>query len=179
MQTARSAMFMRSLLAVVGVTLSAVGAAAGDAPRLGVALSAEAVASWDISVFPDGRGLPPGRGTAVQGRVIYEAKCAGCHGVGGRGATAEELVGRGSLVGPDPEKTIGSYWPYATTIFDMTKRSMPMDAPGSLTDNEVYALTAYLLFANELISEVFEINPQTLSQVAMPNRNGFDRIEAR
>ena len=169
------------LISLVMIMLM-VGSSAGlgaTSPRLGTQLTPTDVAALDISIFPDGRGLPPGRGTAIEGRAIYDAQCASCHGAGGRGATAEELVGRGPLIGPNPDKTIGSYWPYTTTIFDMTKRSMPMSAPGSLTDDQVYAVTAYLLFANAIISEAFEINQLSLPQVAMPNREGFDRIEAK
>ena len=153
--------------------------AASSAPSLGTPLAATETAAWNISVYPDGRGLPPGRGTANEGRVIYDQQCARCHGKGGQGGTAEELAGPPSpLTGPDPGKTIGSYWPYATTIFDMTKRSMPMSAPGSLTDDQVYAVTAYLLFANGIIAQDYEINTQTLPLVKMPNRDGFDRIDA-
>lgn len=170
---------MQSFLAYAVFIGGSLTCSAGGSPRLGSPLTAEAVAAWDQSVFPDGRGLPVGRGTAIEGRVIYDAQCASCHGTGGRGATAGELVGRGPLTGPDPEQTIGSYWPYATTIFDMTKRSMPMGAPGSLSDDEVYAVTAYLLFANAIITRDFEINQQTLPLVTMPNRDGFDRIDAR
>ena len=150
------------------------------APKLGVSLTPAQVSAWNISVYPDGRGLPPGRGTAKGGRVVYDTQCASCHGPGGQGATAEELAGPPSkLTGPDPDKNIGTYWPYATTIFDMTKRSMPMGAPGSLTDDQVYAVTAYLLFANKIIAEDFEIDERTLPLVVMPNRDGFDRVDAR
>ena len=147
-------------------------------PKLGTPLTPAETAAWDISVFPDGRGLPPGKGTAREGRKVYDTQCAKCHGAGGQGATAEELVG-GSLKGPEPDKTIGTYWPYATTIFDVTKRSMPMQAPGSLSDDEVYAVTAYLLFANKIIAEDVEINGKTLPLIQMPNRDGFDRIDAK
>jgi S-disulfanyl-L-cysteine oxidoreductase SoxD len=151
-----------------------------DAPKLGKPLTSAQTAAWDISVFPNGKGLPPGRGTAKEGRSVYDKHCASCHGPGGRGATAEELAGSVSpLNGPDPDKTIGTYWPYATTLFDMTKRSMPMQAPGSLTDDQVYAVTAYLLFANKIIAEDFEVTETSLPAIKMPNRNGFDRIDAR
>jgi S-disulfanyl-L-cysteine oxidoreductase SoxD len=172
---------MRKVIgAAIAVLATGSVAAAGSSPKLGVPMTPAAVAAFDISIFPDGRGLPPGKGTVKAGRAVYDAQCAKCHGAGGRGATAEELAGSTSpLDGPDPDKTIGTYWPYATTIFDMTKRSMPMQAPGSLTDDEVYAVTAYLLYANKIIAEDFEINATTLPQVQMPNRNGFDRIDAK
>ena len=176
-------MFMRKgvFLALVPAfaVFAAVFAHAADTPKLGTPVSPAESAAWDISIFPDGQGLPPGKGTAKEGRVVYDAQCARCHGPGGQGATAEELAGPPSALNvPDPDKNIGTYWPYATTIFDMTKRSMPMQAPGSLTDDQVYAVTAYLLFANKIIPEDFEINQQTLPKVKMPNRDGFDRIDA-
>ena len=153
--------------------------AADLAPRLGRPISAEEAARFDLSVFPDGRGLPAGRGRAVQGAALYAEKCAACHGPGGRGATAEELAGGSApLTARSPDKTIGLYWPYATTLFDFTRRAMPMFAPGSLSADEVYALTAYLLFVNGVIAEADEMNPTTLPNVRMPNRNGFIGIDA-
>lgn len=169
-----------ALQAVAVVAFTCPAHAEPLAPKLGAPLTPAQVAAWNISVYPDGRGLPPGRGTAKEGRIVYDTQCASCHGAGGQGATAEELAGPPSkLTGPDPDKNIGTYWPYATTIFDMTKRSMPMAAPGSLTDDQVYAVTAYLLFANRIIAEDFVIDQQTLPQVKMPNRDGFDRIDVR
>ena len=167
------AMFL--LLAGPGLTQ------AGEAlrPRLGVPLTPAENAGWKINVFPDGRGLPEGRGTAKEGRAIYEAQCASCHGAKGEGHTADDLAGSTSpLNGPDPDKTIGTYWPYATTIFDMTRRSMPMQAPGSLTADQTYAVTAYLLFLNKIVAEDTVIDKTSLPQVKMPNRDGFDRIDA-
>ena len=200
MQKAMCAMFMREhgrrgawpcgsagllhrsagVAAALTMCAAAPGAAAADAaPRLGRALSAQEAARWDLSVFPDGRGLPVGRGTATQGAGLFAEKCAVCHGPGGRGATAEELAGgTAALTDKSPDKTIGLYWPYATTIFDFTRRAMPMFAPGSLSSDEVYALTAYLLFANGLIAEVDEMNATSLPKVRMPNRNGFVGIDS-
>jgi S-disulfanyl-L-cysteine oxidoreductase SoxD len=112
--------------------------------------------------------------------VVYAEKCASCHGEGGRGATAEELAGgTNQLNSKTPDKTIGLYWPYATTLFDLTRRSMPMNAPGSLTNDELYAVTAYLLFANGIIGERDEMNANTLPKVKMPNRDGFVGIDAK
>ena len=180
MSTLRSAL----LLAVVGVvTFGATGTWAAknvQSPRLGKPISEEEAAQWDRNVFPDGRGLPAGSGTAIDGRVIYDRKCASCHGEGGRGATAEELAGGTSaLNSKTPDKTIGLYWPYATTIFDFTRRAMPMNAPGSLTADEIYAVTAYLLFVNDIIGLRDEMNRQTLPKVRMPNRDGFLWIDAK
>ena len=153
---------------------------APETPRLGKPITAEEAAKWDLNVFPDGEGLPEGRGSAIEGKVIYDAKCASCHGEGGRGATAEELAGgTNQLKSKTPDKTIGLYWPYATTLFDFTRRSMPMNAPGSLTNDELYAVTAYLLFANKIIGERDEMNAKTLPRVRMPNREGFIWIDAK
>jgi cytochrome c len=137
-------------------------------------------ARWDLNVFPDGRGLPPGRGTAVEGAPLFAQKCTACHGSGGRGASAEELAGGTEpLTSATPDKTIGLYWPYATTVFDFIRRAKPMQGPGSLSADEVYALTAYLLFANGVIAERDEVNSKTLPRVRMPNRDGFIGIDAR
>jgi len=159
------------------------GAVAGGAllaPRLGRAITQEQAARSGLNVFPDGRGLPAGRGNAVEGAALYAEKCLSCHGPGGRGATAEELAGgRAALDSESPDKTIGLYWPYATTVFDFTRRAMPMDAPGSLSADQTYAVTAYLLFANALIGEREEMNADTLPRVRMPNREGFRFIDAR
>ena len=161
-------------------------AAAGDppqaepiAPRLGRPLGEAAAARFDLDVFPDGRGLPAGRGTAAEGRALYAARCAACHGPQGRGGTAEDLAGAEEpLTARTPDKTIGSYWPYATTVFDFVRRAKPMDAPGSFTDDEVYALTAFLLFANGLVGETDPIDATTLPRVRMPNRDGFFGVDA-
>lgn len=169
-------------LAFLAIPLFVVTAAAsaGEAPRLGRPMTPDELARWSISIFPDGRGLPKGRGTAKEGRVVYDKSCASCHGPAGRGATAEELAGSTApLTSDPPDKIIGTYWPLATTIFDVVRRSMPMQAPGSLTDDEAYAVTAYLLWTNKLIAEDFELDEQKLPRIQMPNRDGFDRIDAR
>jgi cytochrome c len=137
------------------------------------------MAALDIDVGPDGAGLPPGRGTAADGAPIYAARCAGCHGKTGKEGPNDTLVGR--LPGdaftfardPRAPKTIGSYWPYATTIFDYVRRAMPPDAPGSLKDNEVYGLVAYLLTLNELIPADAVIDATSLANVKMPAHDRF------
>lgn len=169
-----------ALLVVSAWTTSAPAQETPRAPKLGVPAAADVVARWDTTVFPDGRGLPAGRGTAKEGRAIYDEKCSRCHGPEGRGETAEELVGRETpLTDPDTSQTIGSYWPYATTLFDYTRRAMPMDQPGSLTADEVYAVSAYLLQLNGVIGETDELTAESLAKVQMPNRNGFERIDAK
>jgi len=137
------------------------------------------IGALDIDVGPDGAGLPPGRGTATDGAPIYAARCAGCHGKTGKEGPNDVLVGR--LPGdafpfardPRAPKTIGSYWPYATTVFDYIRRAMPPDAPGSLKDDEVYGLVAYLLSANELIQQDAVIDAASLPKVKMPAREHF------
>ncbi|MBA2352176.1 MAG: c-type cytochrome [Burkholderiales bacterium] len=151
-----------------------------QAPKLGKPISAEQAAKWDLNVFSDGAGLPPGSGTAVEGSIIYDRQCASCHGEGGRGGAAEELAGGShALTSETPDKSIGIYWPYATTIFDFTRRAMPMNAPGSLSADQVYAVTAYLLYANKIIGEKDAMDGQTLPKVKMPNREGFIWIDAK
>ncbi|WP_428424512.1 c-type cytochrome [Methylibium sp.] len=157
----------------------ATAAEAVQAPRLGRPVDARDAARWDLSVFPDGRGLPAGRGNALDGAPLFRQHCAACHGAGGHGASAEELAGGSEpLTSPTPDKTIGLYWPYATTIFDFVRRAKPMAAPGTLSADEVYALSAYLLFANGVIGEHDEMNAKTLPKVRMPNRDGFIGIDA-
>lgn len=147
-------------------------------PQLGYSANNSEVAAWSIGVFPDGTGLPEGQGTAVKGEKLYNQLCTGCHGPEGRGGSAEELAGaEHGLTGDEPDKTIGTYWPYATTIFDFTRRSMPLNAPGSLSDDEVYALTAYLLYLNGIIDPGAIMDATSLAKVVMPNRNGFVSIK--
>jgi S-disulfanyl-L-cysteine oxidoreductase SoxD len=131
-----------------------------------------------ISPLPDGTGLPKGAGSAKEGREIFQQKCAACHGVSLEGGIADRLIGgRGTLVNNDPTKapikTVESYWPYATTLFDYIKRAMPFNAPGSLTNNEVYALSAYILSEGKIIDSTTTLSHKTLANVRMPNRDGF------
>jgi mono/diheme cytochrome c family protein len=127
-----------------------------------------------ITIFPDGRNLPEGSGTVTAGAAVYAAKCQACHGVGAKGGTNEALVGgQGTLTAPRPTKTVTSYWPYATTIFDYVRRAMPFKAPGTLTNDEVYAVTAYILAEGGIIPHDAVMNATTLPAVQMPNRNGF------
>ncbi|MBI3494131.1 MAG: cytochrome c [Acidobacteria bacterium] len=137
------------------------------------------IAAWDIDVQPDGTGLPSGGATSADGAPLYAARCAACHGRTGKEGPNDRLVGR--LPGDafpfarDPRipKTIGDYWPYATTVFDYIRRAMPPDAPGSLKDDEVYGLTAYLLFLNDLIPADAVIDAKSLPKVVMPARDRF------
>jgi cytochrome c len=151
-----------------------------QAPHLGKAMSAEDVAKWQLNVFPDGTGLPVGKGTAAQGKPLFDTLCASCHGENGRGNTADELVGEPKPPTKDnPSKVIGSYWPYATTLYDFIRRSMPPTAPGSLKPDEIYALIAYLLNANGITGEADVMSNETLAKVQMPNRDGFVWVDVK
>jgi len=129
---------------------------------------------WNLSISPDGTGLPKGKGTAAQGKKIFARQCAVCHGPEGIGASADPLMGEvGSLTSEYPEKTVNSYWPFATTLFDYIRRAMPTNAPFSLTADEVYALSAYILSKDAIIPAEMELNDENLPQVTMPNQNEF------
>ena len=142
-------------------------------PNLGQPISPADLAPWDITIMPDGKGLPAGSGTAVQGAPIFAQKCSACHGDQGKGGEAAPVTAGPPRATLDGGKTIANFWPYATTIFDFIRRAMPANAPKSLTDLEVYALTAYLLSLNKLIGETDVINAQTLPKVKMPNAENF------
>jgi len=166
-------------ICIAAILLTAFASTAvAKSPDLGRPASADEIAAWDISIAPDGRGLPAGSGTPQQGEAVYNQHCASCHGAKGAGKPNDQLVGgQGSLVGPQPPvKTIGSYWPYATTIFDYVRRAMPLAAPQSLSNDEVYAVTAYLLHLNGIIGERDTVDVKSLPQVKMPNRDNFKSL---
>lgn len=170
-------MSTRSLTAVVMVLIAVTGytrSVAQETPNLGRPATSAEIAGWDISIPPDGTGLPPGSGTPEQGAVVYVQKCQACHGEKGAGQPNDRLVGgQGTLTSANPVRTIGSYWPYATTVFDYVRRAMPYTQSQSLTNDEVYAVTAYLLHLNGIIRVQDVMNAQTLPQVQMPNREHF------
>ncbi len=172
---------------------SAAPTAAGDAPAvamvstgplgLGRAAHPEEVAAWDVDVLPDGRGLPDGSGDVWTGEEVFGEKCASCHGdfAEGRGAWPVLAGGFDTLDDVDPVKTVGSYWPYLSTVWDYVHRSMPFGAAGTLSDDEVYAITAYILYSNNLVDDDFTLSRETFSEVEMYNTDGFivdDRPEA-
>jgi cytochrome c len=142
----------------------------------GTPATAEEIARIDIDAMPDGRGLPAGSGTHADGQKVYAAKCLACHGekLEGVKASGDTLLGgRDSLASGSPVKTIESYWPYATIVFDYVKRAMPFNEPGSLSDDEVYAVTAYILAEGNIIKKTDVMDAKSLPKVQMPNRDGF------
>lgn len=156
--------------------LVSAGALTAQSAKYGVgrAPTPEEIKAWDISIAPDGTGLPEGSGTVAQGKEVYASKCSKCHGGQGQGGDEGPLVGgKGTLATAKPVKTVGSYWPYATTLFDYVRRAMPYKQPGTLTDQQVYAVSAYVLFLNGIVPENAVMDAKTLPQVKMPNRNGF------
>ena len=170
-------MSTRDLTAVVTMILALAAYAssvAQEIPNLGRPATRAEIAAWDVSIPPDGTGLPPGSGTPEQGAVVYAQKCQSCHGEKGAGKPNDQLVGgQGTLASKSPVRTIGSYWPYATTVFDYVRRAMPYTESKSLTNEEVYAVTAYLLHLNGIIGAQDAMDAQSLPQVKMPNRDNF------
>ena len=148
------------------------------AKRLGIGREAKAeeIAGWDIDIRPDGQGLPPGKGTVKQGEPLYMERCAACHGEFGESAGRWPILmgGAGTLASNDPVKSIGSYWPYASTVIDYIRRSMPFGNAQSLTNDELYAITAYVLYLNDVIKdENFELNEKNFTSIKLPNQPNF------
>jgi len=174
---------MRPSLALLAIVLAPmIAARAETAPRYGLgspATPAE-IAGWNIDVRADGAGLPPGQGSVSEGQAIYATSCAGCHGRAGEGGMADALVGgAGSLATAKPVRTVGSYWPYATTLFDYVRRAMPYTAPQSLTANQTYAVVAFVLNLNHIVPDGAVLDAKSLPHVRMPNRNGFASPDPR
>lgn len=176
-------MIVRVAAAVLALGAAVLAQSPADPPRYGIGrpATAEDIRALDIDVMPDGRGLPSGSGTVAEGAAVYAAKCAACHGARGEGGSADRLVGRNDgdsfefATNPKLIRTVGSYWPYATTLYDYTFRSMPFTAPGTLTPGETYSLVAYLLFLNRIVPESAVMDARTLPQVVMPARDRFVR----
>ncbi|MFN7934409.1 MAG: c-type cytochrome [Bryobacteraceae bacterium] len=144
------------------------------AQQVGRAPQADEVRQYGLTVAPDGKGLPAGKGTPAQGRELFSAKCARCHGEKAQGDVGPPLVGgQGTLATKKPLKTVGSFWPYAPTVWDYVHRAMPFDKAGTLANDEVYSLVSYLLFLNGIIGEQDTIDAKSLAKVRMPNRDGF------
>ena len=163
-------------LASAALAIAAAPAASQEGPGLGVEATPAQVAAWTLTVLPDGTGLPPGSGTARAGAAIYAQKCLACHGAEGKDGPNDRLAGgHGTLTDAAPVKTVGSYWPYATTVFDYIRRAMPFTQPQSLSPDETYSLTAYLLYLNEIVGLDDRIDAESLPAIAMPNTANFYR----
>lgn len=141
---------------------------------LGRPATPDEIALWDIDVRPDGKGLPPGSGTVAHGKQIFADNCAVCHGDNGVGGIKDRLAGgQGTLASNAPVKTVGSYWPYATTLYDYIHRAMPYQAPGSLSNDDYYSLAAYILSLNGILLDDAKLDRESLPKIKMPNRDGF------
>ncbi len=166
---------MSTLKNLIAVCLIASGlSAVAHAQSLGTPISESQLVGFDLIAPPDGSGYPDGGGTAIQGKAIFERRCAACHGMNGEGTSAQTLLVGGDMQSEGrPVRTVGSYWPHASTLFDYVQRAMPADAPKSLSSSEVYQVVAYVLHLNGIIDDSLVLNRDTLKQVRMPNRDGF------
>jgi cytochrome c len=165
---------LRTVLTTAMALLPLAAQQAPKAPALGRQLSPEEVQKLDITITPDGRGLPAGSGSVSAGEAVYAQKCQSCHGPQGAGGPMDRLTGGVGTIGTaKPVKTVASYWPAATTIFDYVRRAMPLNAPESLTNDEVYAVTAYILSIDGIVAKDAVLDAKTLPKVKMPNRDGF------
>jgi mono/diheme cytochrome c family protein len=158
----------------LGLATGLACALAAYATEFGRLASPDEIRLWNIDVSPDGTGLPEGSGSVARGQQVFEENCAACHGDRGQGGIADRLAGgQGSLTSDHPVKTVGSFWPYATTLFDYVRRAMPYPAPQTLSDDDTYAVVAYILNLNGLVPADATLNRSNLPAIRMPNRNGF------
>ena len=159
----------------IALSVTSAAAVAGAKYGFGQPASADVIKGWDIDIRPDGKGLPVGQGSVEEGEEQYEMLCATCHGLFGEGEGRWPVLagGQGTLTEDRPTKTVGSYWPYASTLYDYIRRAMPFTAPRSLTDEQTYQLVAYVLYLNEIIDEDFVVSQANLASIEMPNREGF------
>ena len=174
----KGAALAAGVLAMIGMGVAAAPKLDKPAAHLGIGRTAtpQEIAGWDIDIRPDGTGLPPGKGTVKQGEAIYLQQCAGCHGEFGESAGRWPILfgGEGTLKSDDPVKSIGSYWPYASTVMDYIRRAMPFGNAQSLTNDELYAVTAYVLYLNDVIKdEGFELNERNFAAIRLPNEPNF------
>ena len=165
------------VVTLLGWSCTGLMADAQDQPRvlgLGRAATEAEINAWNIDVSPSGEGLPPGSGSVQQGAQVYAVKCSSCHGPTGVEGPMDRLVGgKGTLATQQPIKTVGSYWPYATTLYDYIHRAMPFSAPQSLASDEIYAVVAWVLHQNGIIPEDAVLDARSLPAIQMPNRKGF------
>ena len=173
MSTSKPSEFSLVAVFVIALGFSA-SAVSAQSPTLGRQLTPDEIRKIDITILPDGRGLPPGSGSVSAGATVYAKYCQACHGEKGAGKPQDQLTGGlGTLASPKPVKTPASYWPVATTLFDYVRRAMPITAPQSLTNDEVYAVTAYILSIDGIIPADAVLDAKSLPKVKMPNRDGF------
>lgn len=173
-------MCMRNRLLFVALVCALPSWASAERYGLGRVASGKEIAGWDIDVPPEGAGLPAGRGSVAEGAKVYAEKCASCHGDKGEGKPMDRLAGgKGTLASDQPVKTVGSYWPYATTLYDYIHRAMPFNDPQSLTPNQVYAVSAYVLYLNGIVDNNAVLDAKTLPKVRMPNAEGFTQPDPR
>lgn len=167
---------LRWLIGLAAITTALAVCCAAQSPKYGVGHTpaSDEIRALGVTVAPDGTGLPEGSGTAAEGRAIFATRCAKCHGEKGEGGDGPVLVGgQGTLATAKPLKTVGSFWPYATTLWDYVNRAMPFNQPGLLSHSQVYAVVAYVLHLNGIVGETQTLNAKTLPSVRMPNRDGF------
>lgn len=171
----------RLLLTVLGISLVGTGVAmAQEDYGLGREATDEEIAGWDIDVPPSGADLPAGSGSVAEGKQLYQNQCRSCHGAKGEDGAMDQLAGgQGSLASDSPVKTVGSYWPYATILYDYIYRAMPFNAPQSLSPDETYAVTAYVLYLNGIMEVDATLDADSLPEIQMPNRNGFESPDPR
>jgi mono/diheme cytochrome c family protein len=161
-------------LVALGFAAAFAGALAASAAESGRPATPDEIRLWDIDVRPDGTGLPVGSGSVARGQQVYADNCAACHGDRGQGGIADRLSGgQGTLASDNPVKTVGSFWPYATTLFDYVRRAMPYPAPQTLSDDDTYAVVAFILSLNGTVPADATLNRSNLPSIRMPNRNGF------
>jgi cytochrome c len=168
----------RDLATILLIAFGVSGGTAKAQDRYGIGRAAtpDEIAGWNIDVGRDGNGLPAGSGTVSHGRDVFAQQCAGCHGDKGEGLVGDRLVGgQGTLATAKPVRTVGSYWPYAPTLFDYIRRAMPQNAPQSLSNDEVYAVSAYILSLNGIVPSDATLDAKALTAIKMPNRDGFGR----
>jgi cytochrome c len=159
---------------VAALALLNIAAHADERRHIGRAATPAEIKGWDIDIGHDGSNLPPGSGSVERGRVVFSEQCAACHGADGQGGVGDRLVGgQGTLATAKPVRTVGSYWPYAPTLFDYIRRAMPQNAPQSLSDEDVYAVSAYILQLNGLVPADAVLDAKTLAAIKMPNRDRF------
>ncbi|MDP6652622.1 MAG: cytochrome c [Gammaproteobacteria bacterium] len=169
-------MFKKLLAALIpaSIAMSSFLSSSQETVRLGTPISENQLDNFDLVAPPDGSGFPVGSGSARQGKAVFDTKCAACHGSNGEGTSGNTIIVGGDMHSEEnPLRTVGSYWPYASTIFDYVRRAMPANAPKSLSNTEVYQVTAYVLFLNGIIEEDMVLNSETLQSVEMPNTDGF------